>query len=315
MKRMFFSADAHGSNYVWRKWVNVPGFHKADILLLCGDLTGKALIPLIEQNNGTWTSHYFGRKWTFRSEDEMKDYERRIGDSGAYSFRTDPEEIKAMQQDKKLVDEKIFGAIGNRIREWMDFLIEKVDTKKVQCMAMPGNDDDLLVDDIIKSYEDKGIIWPLDRVVEIAGFETISCEYVNPTPWDTPRELKEKDLKKKLEDLFAKVDHPERAILNTHAPPYGTRLDFAPKLKNLKPVIVAGTVEMEHVGSKAVREVIEEYQPMIGLHGHIHESYAKDKIGNTPVVNPGSEYGEGILRGFIIDFSDTGVENYYKVEG
>ena len=72
---------------------------------------------------------------------------------------------------------------------------------------------------------------------------------------------------------------------------------------------------MEHVGSKAVREVIEEYQPMIGLHGHIHESYAKDKIGNTPVVNPGSEYGEGILRGFIIDFRDEGVENYYKVEG
>jgi len=73
MKRMFFSADAHGSNYVWRKWVNVPKFHKADILLLCGDLTGKALIPLIEQDNGTWTSHYFGRKWTFRSEAEMKD--------------------------------------------------------------------------------------------------------------------------------------------------------------------------------------------------------------------------------------------------
>ena len=315
MKRMFFSTDVHGSNYVWRKWVNVPEFHKADILLLCGDLTGKALIPIIKQDNGTWNSHYFGRKWTLRSEDEIKDYERRIGDSGAYSFRTDSDEVKAMQADKKLVDEKIFEAIGDRIKEWMDFLVEKVDTKKVQCMAMPGNDDDYLVDEIIKSYEDKGIIWPLDKIVEIAGFECISCEFVNPSPWDTPREKKEKELKKDLEKFFKMTEDPSRVILNTHAPPYNTRLDYAPKLKNLKPVIVGGTVEMEHVGSKAVREVIEKYQPLIGLHGHIHESYAKDKIGDTPVVNPGSENMEGILRGFIIEFGDEGVENYYKVEG
>lgn len=316
MARMFFSTDAHGSTAIWKKWVRVPEFHKADMLLLCGDLTGKALIPLVKQSDGTYKTHYFGRGWQLKSEEEVVEMEARLADCGVYPFRTTPEEITEMQSDPKLVDKMMNDSMAKRIDEWLAFLVSKVDTKKVQVMAMPGNDDEFLIDKVIKSYKDRGVIWCLDGVVEIGGFETISMEYVNPTPWNTPREANEKDLKKKIDDLVKKLKNPSKAIFNFHCPPYNTRLDLAPKLdKTLRPVTAAGEVEMIHVGSKAIREAEEQYQPMMGLHGHIHESYASDKLGNTSVVNPGSEYGEGILRGYIIEFTKEGVDRFWKVEG
>ncbi len=316
MARMFFSVDVHGSTAIWKKWVNVPSFHKAEMLLLCGDLTGKALVPLIKQEKGGYVTHYYGRKWTLRSEKEVKEMEERLSASGVYPFRTDSEEVGRMQRDEKLVEKMMEDVIKGRIREWLEFLVEKVDTKKVEVCAMPGNDDDYFIDPIMKEFEDKGVIWCLDKVVEIGGFETISLAHVNPTPWDTPREGKEDELKKMIEEKVKWLSDPSKAMFNFHCPPYNTHLDLAPRLdKTLRPVVSAGAMEMIHVGSKAVREAIEKYQPMIGLHGHIHESYAGDKIGNTPVVNPGSEYGEGILRGYIIEFDKDGIDKYWKVEG
>jgi len=61
---------------------------------------------------------------------------------------------------------------------------------------------------------------------------------------------------------------------------------------------------MEPVGSTAVRELIEEYQPPLSLHGHIHESRGKTRIGETIAINPGSVYSEGSLQGAVIDLAD-----------
>ena len=68
-------------------------------------------------------------------------------------------------------------------------------------------------------------------------------------------------------------------------------------------------------GSSAVRSAIEKHQPLLGLHGHIHESKGFVKIGRTFCVNPGSEYGEGILRGVIIDLEDGKVKNFLLTQG
>ncbi len=69
------------------------------------------------------------------------------------------------------------------------------------------------------------------------------------------------------------------------------------------------------VGSKAIRVAIEKYQPLLGLHGHIHESKASQYLGRTLLLNPGSEYTEGILRGFFIEYDSEGIKNYWKIEG
>jgi len=113
----------------------------------------------------------------------------------------------------------------------------------------------------------------------------VSSGYVNPTPWNTYRELPESTLYNRLMDKITKLENPEFAIFNFHAPPYNTKLDIANvNNKNI------------HVGSQTIRELIEKYQPLLGLHGHIHESPNTDKIGNTTIVNPGSNYKDGILN-------------------
>ncbi|RSN76894.1 MAG: phosphoesterase [Thermoproteota archaeon] len=316
MKRLFFSVDVHGSTGLWRKWLSVPSFHKTDVLMLLGDLTGKMIVPLIRQPDGTYILRYWRREFHLKTEEEIREAEERLENSGLYPMRMDPEMVEHLKENPSEVEKLIKENILERIRKWMDLILEKVDLKKTEVYVMPGNDDIEEVDDIIKSYEDRGIKWPLGNVVEIEGHEMISCEYVNPTPWNTPRELPEPELKKHLKSLIEKLSNPSNSIFNFHCPPYNTKLDLAPQLdKKLKPVTVGGQVKFVHVGSKAVRELELEYQPVLGLHGHIHESGALDKLGKTMIINPGSEYEAGVLRGYIIEIDKEGVKNYYRVEG
>lgn len=314
--RIFFSVDVHGSTIVWRKWLAAVEFYKVDTLMLCGDLTGKLLVPLIKQKDGTYLVLFFKSKFVLKDKSEIENMEHRIENSGNYSFIATPEEIEELKKNREKVDIIMKNAILERMKKWLDMAIEKIDTKKTQLIVMPGNDDIREIDELIKSYEDRGIVYPLDKVIEVGGIETISFEYVNPTPWQTPRELTEDEMRKRIDKLVSKLHEPKNAIFNFHAPPYNTKLDLAPKLdKNLKPVTEGGVVVFDHVGSKAVREAIKKYQPQIGLHGHIHESGGFDKIDNTPVVNPGSEYGEGMLRGIIVEIENKKVTKYWRVEG
>jgi len=317
MKKIYFSADAHGSTYVWRKWISVVSVHKPDILILAGDLTGKAFVPLIRQKDGSYMCSYFGGKFNLKTEEEVKKMMERLESAGAYPFVATAEDIQELKSDEDKLNKLMDREIRERLVNWMEMLVDKVDTERVMTIAMPGNDDFLSMDQVIKDFEDRGVVYPVGKVVEFPyGYEMISLDYVNPTPWDTDREMDEKSLLKKIDELVSEVKDPHRAIFNFHGPPFQTQLDLAPKLdKNMRPVIVAGSVVMAHCGSKAVRKAIEKYQPLIGLHGHIHESFASDKIKNTPVVNPGSEYSEGILRGFIVEFTEDGLGNYWKVEG
>lgn len=316
MSKLFFSVDVHGANSVWRKWLKVPELYNVDALLFCGDLTGKSLVPIIDQGDGTCNAFYFGKNWNIEKGSELDEMEKRIQDAGAYTLRCDRDRVQELQNDPLQVEKLMIQMIKDRIAQWMEMLIDQVDLNKVDVIVMPGNDDDWEIDDVIKSYSDKGIQWALDNVIDVLGIPTISLDYVNPTPWDTPREDSDRGLEKRIKKLVKKLDDPSRSIFNLHAPPYGTMLDLAPELDaNKKPVTVAGQVNFVHVGSKAVTKALEKYQPLIGLHGHIHESYGDDKVGDTPVVNPGSEYGEGILRGYIIEIENKDIINYWKVEG
>jgi hypothetical protein len=139
----------------------------------------------------------------------------------------------------------------------------------------------------------------------------MSCGYGNMTPWKCPRDLEEDTLLQRIESIASQVKNPSRAIFNLHVPPYDSGLDIAPQLdEDLRPVVTPGIGIMTiPVGSKAVRTLIEKYQPMLGLHGHIHESRGSAKIGRTLCINPGSEYGEGILHGVIIDLDEKSMSH------
>ena len=313
--RIFFAVDVHGSVGVWQKWLRVPQFYKADVIMLCGDLTGKGMVPLVKEQRG-YVTNYYGRRQVLKTERDVVKMEEQISMGGLYPIRCTEEEVQALQQDPAKVESVLRGMIVARMEEWMEQLVSRVDLSKVTVMVMPGNDDDYAIDDVIKRYRDQGVLWPLDGPVEIAGFEVASLAHVNPTPWDTPREANEEELGKMIEKTVGQLSNPGRSIFNFHAPPYGTSLDLAPKLKpDLTPVMGPGGVETVHVGSQAVTEAIKRYRPLIGLHGHIHESAAHDRLDGVPVVNPGSEYGENVLRGVIVEVSKDGIERFWRVEG
>lgn len=314
--RIFFSTDIHGATSVWRKWLRVPETHQVDVLLLCGDLAGKAMVPIIRGYDGTHKVFYHGENHILETEDQVATMQAKLCEEGWYSIRCTQEEVEDWTSNRDQLAKIFSNLIEERIAQWMQMLVKKINLASTKAVIMPGNDDPYEMDQVIRSFEEEGVIWCLDRVVEIAGLEMISLAEVNPTPWNTPREAKEGRLSKTIGQLIRKLREPDRAIFNFHCPPYGTRLDLAPELdKNMRPVTMAGQVNYIHAGSKAVRKAIEEYQPQIGLHGHIHESPGMERIGSTTIVNPGSEYGEGILRGYIIEVADRSLRNCWRVEG
>ena len=140
------------------------------------------------------------------------------------------------------------------------------------------------------------------KLIDLDGFHLVSMGWTNPTPWDTFREAPEEELAPKIDAIAELVPDMERTIFNFHAPPYGTGLDEAPALDaTLRPI--HGGAVMKPVGSKAVRDAIVRYQPMLSVHGHIHESRGIKKMGRTLAINPGSVYGDGVLQGALLELN------------
>ncbi|RLE81785.1 MAG: phosphoesterase [Thermoprotei archaeon] len=319
MVRLFFATDSHGSEQVWRKWLSAATYYKVDILMLSGDITGKAIVPIVgPQSDGTYVATIFGRKHIAHNEEEIRKLEEFIRFSGYYTMVCTPDEVEELKKSPKKVDELFDKVMIENLKRWLNMIPEKV-PKDVDVYIMPGNDDKFIIDPVLNECE--WITQPAGKVVNLCyDFYMISCEWTNPTPWNTPRECSDKELGKKIWAQYDKYDgDPSKLICNFHCPPYNTRLDLAPKLRgtgaSAQPVYVMGKPVMVHVGSKSIRKFMEEVQPMLGLHGHIHESYAYDFIKKTLVVNPGSEYTEGILRAYIIELSKDGIEKYMKIEG
>ncbi|HYQ82478.1 MAG TPA: hypothetical protein VEP28_00410, partial [Rubrobacter sp.] len=176
---------------------------------------------------------------------------------------------------------------------------ERFEGTDIECFVSPGNDDQFEVDEIISSA--KRVRLAEGQVVEFGDFQMVSTGWSNRTPWDTYREEDEEDLAARLKKMTDQVTAPpEKTIYNFHCPPYGTGLDDAPEIdENMRPK--HGGRSLVPVGSKAVREAIEEGQPTLALHGHIHEAKGNTRIGNTLCINPGSSYEQGQLLGAVVN--------------
>ena len=285
-----------------------PKAFKADVAMMCGDLTGKAIMPIIQEKEDRWYANPRGQKKTFKKQKDLDMFIKFTKDEGFYPKILTPDELAKLQETpgeiKKLFEE----LMTERIQKWITMANERI-PEEVMVVVNPGNDDDYVIDDIIKN--DERIIYPLQKVVDVRGYPMISLEWVNSTPWNTHRECPDDELLDKLEAEFARLetDDYSNVLCNFHDPPYNSGLDVAPQLTEDHRVAKAGAHEiMAPVGSKSVRAVIEKYQPLLGMHGHIHESVGYRKIGRTLCVNPGSEYREGILKGFLITIEDGEVQ-------
>lgn len=314
MTLIFFTSDIHGSEKCWVKFLNAAEFYKADVIIMGGDVTGKLIIPIVEHKNGTFTTSVFGNDYTLTTKQEVEDIKSKIRFSGYYPYVCSESEVEELEADKKKVDKLFDVLMVEELRRWLGMADGRVN-KNVKIILSPGNDDRFVIDDVIK--ESERIIYPEEKVVEIdRDHEMISCCWSNPTPWNSPREVSEEELGKKLETEFKRVDSYDNLICNFHVPPYKSNLDLAPKLdKNMRVKYVMGKPEFVPVGSKSLQKLMKKYMPKLGLHGHVHESAGEKRYGRTLCVNPGSEYGEGILKGYLIDLTKEGIKRYWRVEG
>ncbi|MCS7113829.1 MAG: metallophosphoesterase [Nitrososphaerota archaeon] len=311
--RILFATDMHGSEGTWRKFLNASAMLKVNVAICGGDLTGKMIVPIVKGKDGKYTYYHLKKTHTIDSS-ELEKAIKDVKGIGYYPYVTNESEYEELCKNPEKVDEVFQKVMLSTLEEWFNLIPKKLpsETRVVVC---PGNDDRLVVDKIINQH--KHVINGEGKVIEIDDtHEMVSCGWVNPTPWKTAREEEEDKLEERLERYISQLKNVESAIFNFHAPPYQSKIDEAPLLdENLNPVIQGGNVVMVPVGSKAVRKMIEKHQPFLGLHGHIHESSGSLKIGRTYCVNPGSEYAEGILRAFLIEFKGNKIIRLQRIEG
>ncbi len=314
--RLLFVSDPHGADLILKKSITAIKRHEVDVFILAGDLTSKDVRPIIQLNNSEYKVNYQGKN-EIVSKSQIEEVENKLSSYGHYYFHCNSDEFQELNQNQ----DKIFKILDQKLLEKIDFwarlLIREIDTTKVKLFITPGNDDNFDVDRVLNQYEKDGIYTNLNQPYKFEANEMITVDFSNPTPWKTDRELPEKKLEKLINKRIELLKNPNKAIFNFHCPPHKTKIDLAPELdKNLKPVIIPGADNKVHVGSTAVRNTIEKFQPVLSLHGHIHESPGNDYIGNTFCLNPGSEYEKGFLYGYIIDFDrDGNVSKYFRIEG
>ena len=311
--RIFFATDIHGSDVCWRKFLNAGAFHKADVLIMGGDMTGKAMVPIVRQNGG-WELTLQEQRQRLSTEDELVAMEKKISDRGYYPIRLEPDELAAWTVDQTLVDARFKDEMLRNVERWMALADERLEGKGIRCVVSPANDDMFEIDPIIAAA--KNVELGEANTISLDGMELVSTGWANPTPWKTFRELPEDELRARIDGLVEKVDDPRRAIFNFHAPPYGSNLDNAPQLdENLR--YVSGGQALIPVGSRAVRDAISAYAPALSLHGHIHEGRGAVKIGRTLAVNPGSTYEDGVLQAAIVDIDvkKGEVKRYLLING
>jgi len=313
--RVYFISDVHGSNKCFRKFLNAASFYKADILILGGDITGKVITPIVEEGDGSFGCTYQGTELVLKNNNEVEEFRKKAADSGSYTTLVSQSEFKELEADSAKVTELFGRLMVERLREWISLAEERLGKTSVKCFISPGNDDISDLDPVLDSSS--YVVNPEGRVVEIDGeHEMITLGYTNHTPWHSPREVDEDVLALKISGMADKVQNMKSAIFNIHVPPIDTPIDQAPRIdENLKIVVKAGSVEIISAGSSACRAAIMKYQPMIGLHGHIHESRGIVKLGRTMCANPGSEYSEGILRSLISDLEGDKIKSYLLASG
>jgi uncharacterized protein len=311
--RIFFATDIHGSDVCWRKFLNAGKFHKADVLVMGGDMTGKAMVPIVA-NGGSWELTLQEQRQVLTSEDELKAMEKRIADRGYYPVRLSRDEVNALDADPEAVDKRFREEMLRSVERWLALADERLKGSGIRCIVSPANDDIFEIDPLIEAATlvDLGE----SNAIELDGFTLVSTGWANPTPWKTFRELPEDELRARIDGLVGAVGDPRRAIFNFHAPPYGSNLDSAPKLDaDMK--YVSGGQALVPVGSHAVRDAILAYGPPLSLHGHIHEGRGAVKLGRTLAVNPGSSYEDGVLQAAIVDLDERKgeVKRYLLING
>jgi len=311
---LFYASDIHGSERVFRKFLNAAKFYRVQAIIFGGDLTGKAMIPFVEISPGVYEAEVSGTVQVVSDGTALAELEQFVRDTGSYPYRTTPEEMAALQSNPRLVTEIFNRAMAKTAEKWVTLADQRLRQAGIPALMMPGNDDEPEVKKILAQGD--WITDAEDKVVDLNGYQVISFGWATTTPWHSPREISDTELGTRLDALAAQLDPDEPAIFNFHDPPARSGLDMAYAMtSDMKVEMAGGQPMLAPVGSTSVRRLIELVQPVLSLHGHIHESRAARKIGRTVAINPGSAYTEGLLQGVIVTINGRKVTAQQLVTG
>ncbi len=311
--KFFFATDLHGSEICWKKFISSGKFYEVDTLILGGDMTGKAIIPIIDQGNNKWKVTLLEQETILEGKEAVDKMVATVQNRGYYPHITNPDEVNEISKNADISDKLFSDYVLQTLQRWLDYADQKLAGTGIKCYVCPGNDDVFEIDPLIASsksvqYIEGKVVW-LDE-----HHELISTGWSNPTPWDTHREEDEDALLKRMEAMISQLKNVGNSVFSLHAPPYGSGLDEAPELTKDMQLAYAGR-SMVSVGSKSVLNVIEKYQPLLSLHGHIHEGKGTRKYKRTLCINAGSQYEQGILQGIVVDLQPKKIGNYMLTTG
>ena len=313
MTSLFFATDVHGSDICWKKFISAAKFYGAEIIILGGDMTGKAIVPIIHQGGDTFKAILLEQESMLHGEDQVAEMEQSIKSRGYYPYRTTPDEIAELNADPGRVDELFGVQVLETAERWLAYADEKLAGTCVRCYVAPGNDDMFELDDLIRTS--KHVQLAEGKVIELdEHHEMLSSGWSNVTPWHTYREEGEDALRTRYDAMLSQLENPKNSVFNIHVPPYGSTLDDVPELtEDLQPKHAGRS--LVPVGSHAVREIVDQYQPLLGLFGHIHEGKGAIRLGRTLCINPGSMYEQGRLLGAFVQLARNKIKSYILTTG
>ncbi len=205
---------------------------------------------------------------------ESEDIEAVIigGDIGPFAESFSSPEQSVIQDQREFLENVLVPEIEGFRKKHKD--------KKI--FVMMGNDDFRINMDILQDAEKRGLLKIINKHAErINDMKIVGYSYVSPMPfllddWEKDEKYIDKDLR-----YLLRKSGGNKGVWVFHDVPFGTKLD----------VIHGG----RHVGSRSIRRFIEEFQPSVTLHGHIHESpditgSVYERIGKTISINPGNRH-------------------------
>lgn len=310
---IFFATDVHGSEICWKKFIAAGKFYETQVIILGGDMTGKAIVPIVAQGGGKYKVTLLDQESILDSKEQVDQMVSTIKNRGYYPYVTDPDEVQHLSTVPGASDTLFLKEALNTVGKWMEYADAKLEGTGMRCFVCPGNDDMFEIDDVIRQAKHvelvEGKVTQLDE-----NHEMISAGWSTPTPWNTHREESEEALRQRIQVMIDKLQNVKNSVFNLHNPPYGSGLDEAPELtKDMRPAYAGRS--LVPVGSHAVLELIEKYGPLLTLHGHIHEGKGTRKYRNTLCINPGSMYEQGMLHGAVIELKPSKVGNYVLTTG
>jgi Icc-related predicted phosphoesterase len=308
--RILFVSDLHGSEVCFRKFLNAVPVYHPDLLVYGGDLMGKILQPVFREPGDSLLWYPTEDRAARAPATELARIERTLADQGRYALLTDRDAWSELARRPDALEAKCRALGLERARAWLALADERLGPNGPQLVLNVGNDDTDALLDLLRREAPPSVLVPEGRIVAAGPYEIFGCGYANMTPWHCPRDLEEPELARVLDRTSSAIGSPRRTILDLHAPPFGTSIDPAKR-----PRTAAGELIVDHVGSPSIRALIERVAPVVSLHGHIHESKGVDRVGPTPVYNPGSVYFSGALQGLVLDLDGPEVVDHLFVTG